>query len=318
MTTIPTPSFSDLPPPLAIKDGWPWVEQSLPRSEAIPTGTPTPRISIVTPSYNQAQFLEETIRSVLLQSYPDLEYIVMDGGSTDGSVEILNKYEPWLTYWISEPDDGQAHAINKGFEHATGDIYGWINSDDSYLPNALQTVAKNLSGKMGMVVGAAIEKNIASGKSKQIFKKRTSDELLYLRRTILQPSTFWNADLWDACGKLDEEYDFALDYELWLRMFKYAESITYLDEPLSIINVHADQKTNDANSSQIALEPFLAVMKNISLWEISPWKLFYQGHKMVHWKERGIRRYIPNLDDLPILMYPFARKLSIYFAKKWL
>ena len=91
-----------------------------------------PKISIVTPSFNHAQFLEETILSVISQNYPDLEYIIIDGGSTDGSVEIIKKYEQYLTYWISEPDNGQSDALNKGFTRATGDIYGWLNSDDLY------------------------------------------------------------------------------------------------------------------------------------------------------------------------------------------
>ncbi len=101
-----------------------------------------PKISIVTPSYNQAEFLERTILSVLNQNYPNLEYIIIDGGSTDGSVEIIKKYEKYLSYWVSEKDRGQAHALNKGFEKATGDLVGWQNSDDIYLPGAFRKVAE--------------------------------------------------------------------------------------------------------------------------------------------------------------------------------
>src|SRR5579885_3553995 len=124
------PTLAELPPPPAGKTGWPWTIETpaLPASRA--DGSPWPRISIVTPSYNQGQFIEETIRSVLLQGYPDLEYIVIDGGSTDQSVEIIRKYERWLTYWVSEKDRGQAHAINKGFSSVTGELFNWINSDD--------------------------------------------------------------------------------------------------------------------------------------------------------------------------------------------
>ncbi len=137
------PTLAELPPPPAGKTGWPWAIETpaLPASRA--DGSPWPRISIVTPSYNQGQFIEETIRSVLLQGYPDLEYIVIDGGSTDQSVEIIRKYERWLTYWVSEKDRGQAHAINKGFTKASGSIGAYLNSDDWYTEGAFGFVGNS-------------------------------------------------------------------------------------------------------------------------------------------------------------------------------
>ncbi|MDB9311789.1 glycosyltransferase family 2 protein [Spirulina sp. CS-785/01] len=128
----------DLPPPPPQKWGWGWTQGSDPVS---PQGE-YPLISIVIPSYNQGQFLEETLRSVLLQNYPRLEVIVIDGGSTDGTVEVLQKYAPFLTYWVSEPDNGQSDAINKGFQRATGALIGWQNSDDTYEPNTFKAVAE--------------------------------------------------------------------------------------------------------------------------------------------------------------------------------
>src|SRR5687767_11548136 len=111
------------------RSGWPWICPGTARGQLVLAGSDWPRITIVTPSFNQAQFLEETIRSVLLQGYPNLEYIIIDGGSTDKSVDIIKKYEQWLAYWVSEPDRGQSDAINKGFEKATGEVFAWINSD---------------------------------------------------------------------------------------------------------------------------------------------------------------------------------------------
>ncbi len=124
------PTIQELPPPPEGKTGWPWTEDSQPLPEMQPDGTPWPKISIVTPSYNQGRFIEETIRAVLLQGYPDIEYTIIDGGSQDETVTILTKYEPWLAYWVSEKDKGQADALNKGFGRATGQIFYWINSDD--------------------------------------------------------------------------------------------------------------------------------------------------------------------------------------------
>ena len=119
---LPSPTLNDLPPPPPGKVGWPWTEATPSLLAPARDGASLPRITIVTPSFNQARFIEETIRSVLLQDYPNLEYIITDGGSTDGSVEIIRTYARWLTDWVAEPDHGQSDAINKGFARATGDI----------------------------------------------------------------------------------------------------------------------------------------------------------------------------------------------------
>lgn len=140
--SIDTSSLSELPDPPPGKTGWPWTEQSDVLPETQPDGTSWPKISIVTPSYNQGEFVEETIRSILLQGYPNLEYIVVDGGSDDETVEILKKYDPWIDHWESKEDRGVSHAINKGVNRTTGDIVNWVNSDDILLPWALRGVAE--------------------------------------------------------------------------------------------------------------------------------------------------------------------------------
>jgi glycosyltransferase involved in cell wall biosynthesis len=139
------PSLCDLPPAPPAKTGWPWTEETPRLPNVPPDGGSWPRISIVTPSYNQGPFIEETIRSVLLQGYPDLEYIIVDGGSTDETVRIIEKYGSWLTWWVSETDRGQSHAINKGLERATGAFAAYQNSDDIYRPGAFWTVTTHLA-----------------------------------------------------------------------------------------------------------------------------------------------------------------------------
>jgi glycosyltransferase involved in cell wall biosynthesis len=152
------PNLSELPPPPAGKTGWPWTQESKLLPEQMPDGSKWPQISIVTPNYNCGRFLEETIRSVLLQGYPNLEYIVIDGGSTDNSVEIIKKYEPWLTYWVSEPDKGQVDAINKGLQRVTGQWFNWLNGDDILLSGSLKTLAtiSNLQPEANWITGTGL------------------------------------------------------------------------------------------------------------------------------------------------------------------
>src|SRR5437016_13438199 len=134
------PSILDLPPALPGKTGWPWTAGISHLPALRRDHSPWPRISIITPSYNQGRFIEETIRSVLLQGYPNLEYLIIDGGSSDESVEIITKYSPWLAYWVSEKDHGQSDAINRGLRRATGEVVAWLNSDDVPQENSLSTV----------------------------------------------------------------------------------------------------------------------------------------------------------------------------------
>src|SRR3978361_276846 len=138
------PSLQELPPPPPGRTGWPWTEESTAPATYPPDGGRWPRISVVTPSFNQANFLEATLRSVLLQGYPDLEFFVLDGGSRDGSVEIIKKYAPWLTEWVSEPDGGQSAAIGRGLRLASGLFFTWINSDDMLSRDALVTHAQRV------------------------------------------------------------------------------------------------------------------------------------------------------------------------------
>jgi glycosyltransferase involved in cell wall biosynthesis len=186
-----------------------------------------PKISIVTPSFNQGQFIEDTIQSVLSQNYPNLEYIIIDGGSTDNSVEIIKKYEKHLTYWISEPDRGHAHALNKGFAKSTGEIMAWINSDDKYFPWTFETVAEvftqfnDIEWLTGHPAFFDIKGRLRKGKGS--FKNKY-DFLLGNYMWIQQESTFWKKSLWDKSGgQVNEQQELMVDGELWTRFFSYAE-----------------------------------------------------------------------------------------------
>lgn len=215
--------LSQLPPPPPGKTGWPWTVESDLLPPLMPDGKPWPKVSIITPSYNQGQFIEETIRSVLLQNYPNLEYIIIDGGSTDESVEIIRKYEPWLTYWVSEKDRGQSDAINKGFRRASGEIVAWLNSDDWYQINSLATIGLFFSYnlKASVVMGKC---NLTDEEG-TIFdvvenKKRTNRDIrrFWLSRSIpTQPTIFFRKKLIDKWGLCREDLHFAMDFDLWLR-----------------------------------------------------------------------------------------------------
>jgi hypothetical protein len=201
-------------------------------------GGQIPTISIVTPSYNQGQFLEETIQSVLIQRYLNLEYVVIDGGSSDSSVEIIRKYENSLTYWVSEADKGQYDALNKGFAHTTGEIMAWLNSDDKYCPWAFSVIADIFSAypEVEWITsvhpvswnerGQAVAVDFTGGFSRQSFLKGGNypGKGSHGRRWIQQESTFWRRSLWErAGGRLDTSLEVAADFELWARFFGHAE-----------------------------------------------------------------------------------------------
>lgn len=197
-----------------------------------------PRITIITPSYNLEAYLEQTIQSVVKQNYPNLEYIVIDGGSTDHSVDIIKEYEKHLTYWISEPDQGLYHALQKGFDRATGDVMGWLNADDMLHPNALSTIAQAFQDlpEIDWLQGypTVFDK---SGRVVYHRPPRFSKYDFYLKRYhdgqfIQQESTYWRRSLWEkAGGYVSQQYQLAGDFELWMRFFKYSS----LHSTLSLI-----------------------------------------------------------------------------------
>lgn len=184
-----------------------------------------PLVSIITPSYNQAHFIEETIRSVLSQDYPRLEYIIVDGGSTDGSPEIIRRYADRLAWWVSERDRGQTDALNKGFARAKGEILAWLNSDDTYLPGAVREAVTFLQAhpQVGMVYGDA---NLTD-ETGQVLGRFPARQTDYRRLRqgyvhIPQQAAFFRASLWRQVGPLDPSFYFAMDYDLWVRLARRA------------------------------------------------------------------------------------------------
>jgi glycosyltransferase involved in cell wall biosynthesis len=204
-----------------------------------------PLVSIVTPSYNQVGYLEQTLQSVLNQDYPHIEYIVIDGGSTDGSIEIIDRYANQLAYWVSEPDEGQTDAINKGFKYAHGDILAWLNSDDLYRPGAVAEAVEFFRDhpEAGMVYGDADYIN-DSGEVIGQFPAAQTD-YKRLRRGyvhIPQQASFFRARLWQMVGPLDPSFYFALDYDLWVRIAALAP-IRYTPRTWAAFRLHRDAKS---------------------------------------------------------------------------
>lgn len=203
------------------------------------------KISIVTPSFNQGHFLEETILSILNQGYKNLELIIIDGGSTDESVEIIKKYQSHIQYWVSEPDNGQSHAINKGFERCTGDVIAWLNSDDLYTENALGRVGTFFEKNPGIdfIHGSAI---VFGPETKTLIQGMTyQDKAVYLAgMPSPQPSFFFRKEMLTKVGQLDEALHYGMDYDFFLRMALVGLPYYMTGDPIARYRIHGSSKSN--------------------------------------------------------------------------
>ena len=261
-----------------------------------------PRITIITPSYNQGEYLEKTILSVLNQNYHNLEYIIIDGGSTDNSVDIIKSYESNIKYWVSEQDGGQANAINKGIKMATGDIIAFQNSDDIYMPNVLNQVAAiYMNEDVDLIYGDFLfidqNDNIINEKILGTAKYWIQ---LFLGPQIHNQSAFWKRELMQTYGYLNEKYKFCLDYEFFTRLLCNKISTTYVNRYFGAFRLHSNAKTN-----------YLSDLKKKEHEEIS---MYYKNLHLMY-------RYMPNkLLKLIAQTYRVIRIVSIgrydYLFKK--
>jgi len=230
----------------------------------MPAGTPWPRISIVTPNYNYGQYLEETIRSILLQGYPNLEYIIIDGGSTDESVEIIRKYSKHIAYWTSESDGGQAHAINKGLSRVSGVLLNWINSDDQLLPGALRSLAERHLRYPTSILLGDVENFYESDGRSSIYRQsnvtfRNLIDLSINNCSWHQPGTFIPAHLSISIGPLDEGLKYSFDLDYLCRLLQRSNAI-YLSLPVVRFRIHNLAKTVIRNPEWLR-EEFLVIKR---------------------------------------------------------
>ena len=252
-----------LPPPPPGRSGWPWdtVVHS--------AGMEQPRITIITPSFGQAAFIEETIRSVLLQGWDNLEFIIVDGGSADGTVEILKKYEPWLAWWVSETDRGQADAINKGLRRATGQVVTWFNSDDVYAPGIFAAVARAWAANPHAVYAAAVSNFYVAGQEMLVRPRGLtfSNVVQYWTREAVwhDPGLFWSRAAIDKTGEIDSSLRYSFDFDYLARALQHA-SVEYLDEVAAGFRLHRESKT--ISQAEKMMDETAAVSRRY--WDLLP------------------------------------------------
>ncbi|WP_009634496.1 glycosyltransferase family 2 protein [Synechocystis sp. PCC 7509] len=299
MSTInPALTLDDLPAPPPRKSGWPWTEQSRP-----PLVSKMPPISIITPSYNQGEFIEATIRSVLLQGYSNLDYIVIDGGSTDNSVEIIKKYQPYLSYWVSEKDGGQSDAINKGINKSTGEIIGWINSDDVYTKNSFSKVINGFSRNSDCILvhGDRIlidrDDNVTGWGFLPAFDPTKAGF------NVCSETAFWRRSAMEQVGLLDKDLKFAVDLEFFCRLYKVGKFIK-LNEYLGYFRCHADSKSSTI--AHIGKQEAEREWQKLFGSDNTNWKVSPQSNFFIH--RLSIFKH-PILIGYPYLVHKFKNKL---------
>ncbi len=269
-----------------------------------------PKISIVTPNFNGGEYLEQTIQSVLSQNYPNLEYIIIDGGSTDNSIEIIKKYENQLSYWVSEPDNGLYHAVQKGFDKSTGEIMAWLNSDDLYHQKSFFSVAEIFSrfDEVNWIQGTPsffdeIGRVVSVGTIKRWSKL---DYYLGNFQWIQQESVFWTRSLWVKSGsKMDVSMKYAGDLELWLRFFKY-------EKLFSVSALLAGFRQREKNQLSLDfMDQYIEEAKSKIEYEVEN-NISEQDKKFVY----SVKKYNSIISKFPILKNKLKKLLQYYSLKE--
>ncbi len=285
-----------LPIPPKNKTGWPWAQESSVWTRTVSSDFLWPKITVVTPSYNQGTFLEETMRSIILQEYPNLEWFVIDGGSTDKSLSLIEKYSPFIDFWVSESDKGQSHALNKGFSRASGDLFCWLNSDDVWLPNTLKEMAYWF--RQGYEFVSADTHFIdAQGsflrKSTNWQRENTLFDLLCLWKEDVsppQPAMFFSRHLFLEVGPIEESLNFTMDFDLWIKMARHCQ-LLYVNQVWSLSRVHPEAKGVKASKKFVQEGQFL-VKKAL---EKESWAFRWRYWWVKHTSKGHMARYVPSL-----------------------
>ena len=249
-----------------------------------------PKLSIITVSFNQVEFLERTIKSVINQSYKNIEFIIIDGGSTDGSIEILKRYDKYIEYWVSEKDNGQTHGINKGFRKATGDFVCFQNSDDIFYPGAFESFVQSININTDYSLFYADHKII--DQNDNVLDMHKLMPVCYFLQVFKGPlihnqACFWKRSIFKHIGYLDEEYNFDMDYEFFTRVLYHGYKAKYIPEYLGAFRLHANTKTSNLKDvSKIEMRQVKLHYKNLrfttSLIPLSVGTLFGKAVKIVY------------------------------------